>query len=149
MSLSGAKISNHMLKPTSKINFKPLVGATIAAAGAAAVIDDDSDHKLDTQQIDYNKLDASLAPADRELNLWQFSRLYTIGEVPVIDFLIVYIILYLLNFMCSHYNYKFVLLATIPITIILNIFVNNKMKCTGVTMIILVISIYLLLSGTI
>lgn len=75
------------------------------------------------------------------LNLLEFSRLYKIYEIPIINFVIIYIILYGLN--CLHFdcNFKNVLILTIPITLIFSAISNPKLKLSPVMVIVLIASV--------
>lgn len=106
-------------------------------------IDSDTIHQLLTHtnsNIDINP-DANI---DDDLNLWKFSRLYTVGQIPIIDFIFVYIILYLVNYVFLGYNYKYILIGTIPLVILFNLITNPKMKISWFIVIIFIASIYLL-----
>jgi len=85
-------------------------------------------------------------PSEKEISLLDFSRLYKIGKIPVIDFIIVYILLYSINSIYFRYDYKIVLIITIPITIIFNLFTNPQLKLSTIMLIILILSIFYLFS---
>lgn len=88
-----------------------------------------------------------ISESDKEISLLEFSRLYKIGQIPIMDFIAIYIILYLFNSICLHYNYKLILVSTIPITILFDILTNNNLKISGIMIFVLIISIlYLIIS---
>lgn len=78
---------------------------------------------------------------ESEINLLQLSRLYTIGQIPIMDFIVLYLILYVLNFLCFQCNYKLILVSTIPLVIIFNLLINKDMKMTWTLFIILIVTI--------
>lgn len=84
---------------------------------------------------------------EEKINLWKFIRLYTISGIPLIDIIIVYVILYIINSLYCGYNYKFVLILTVPITILFNMLTNKKFKLSIFILIVLIISIYYLLTS--
>lgn len=92
-------IVNKITKPTSRINLSSLI--------------DESSNQY---------LQENIHEQEKQLSLWQFIRLYTIGKIPVIDFIITYIILHLFNLYYLHFDYKFILIMTILIVILFNIF---------------------------
>ena len=82
------------------------------------------------------------------INLWQYLHMIRIGQIPIIDLILVYIFLYFINRLYLHYDYKYVLVATIPVTIFFCFLTIKNMKLTLFIIIILIISIlYLLLRG--
>lgn len=81
------------------------------------------------------------------MNLLEFSRLYKICEIPIINFVMVYISLYCLNCLYFDCNFKNVLLLTIPITLIFSIISNPKLKMSSTMLIILIISIVMVISS--
>ena len=124
-----------LYKPTSNINLKRLAGAAIASTGAALIVDDDDS---DTPAKIYTE---SLPT----INLWQFIKMYTIFHIPIVDFIITFIIIYCINALCFKYNIRYMLVAAIPITIILNLFINKKVTFSWTICILLVFSIGLLI----
>lgn len=78
-------------------------------------------------------------------SLLDFIRLYKIGGIPIIDFFIVYIILYMINKIHFNYDFKLVLVATIPVTIVFNLVINKKIKITLIIIIILLLSMLYLI----
>lgn len=127
--------------------------ATLGAGTSLLLSDDKNDthQNAQTSSDDQNKTHrdtqiSSISENDKEINLWQYCRFFTIMNIPVIDFIAVYILLYIINTLCPRYNYKLILVATIPITILLNIIINKKVKITGILLVILLISMYYLLS---
>jgi hypothetical protein len=80
-----------------------------------------------------------------QMNLLEFSRIYEIHNIPFINFFIVYALLYSLN--CLHFGYDFrlVLLASIPITIFLSMISNPGLNLSLSMMIVLVVSVVLVM----
>lgn len=96
------------------------------------------------KQYYYEPNDSALPPSEKEISLLDFSRLYKIGKIPVIDFIIIYILLYSINSIYFKYDYKIILIVTIPITIIFNLFTNPQLKLSTIMLIILILSIFYL-----
>ena len=78
-----------------------------------------------------------------KLNLWQFSRMYKVYDIPITDFVIVYVILYCLNHLYPIDGFKLVFIMTIPITIIFNMLTNPEitMKSSTVFFVIIILLI--------
>lgn len=122
----------------------PMASAIIGASGATVVMEEENNDN-DYQIIKTNGVDIQ-TNCQEIINLWQFIRMYTISNIPLIDFIVVYVIIYIVNLLYLHYDKKFVLILTFPITILYNILSNNKLKITGFMLIIILISIYYLLT---
>lgn len=74
-----------------------------------------------------------------QISLLDFSRMYTIYNIPFVDFFVVYVVLYCLNNLrCfdREIDFKVILISTIPITIFFNIITNKKMIIDHVIVII-------------
>jgi hypothetical protein len=82
-----------------------------------------------------------------KISLLQFSRLYKIGGIPILDFVITYILLYILNATYLKLDYALILVATIPITIFFEMLTNKELNVTFMIILILVLStMYVLIS---
>lgn len=126
---------NKMLKPTSNAKLIPLTTIALAGAGAEIINEDNND------QINYKMM----IPKNMEtINAWQFLKLYTVSGIPIVDFFFIYVILYVINSIYLHYNYKLVLLLTIPITIIYNIITNKKLEISVFMVVSIIVSAYFL-----
>jgi hypothetical protein len=79
------------------------------------------------------------------INGFQYCRLYTVAGIPIIDFIITYIILYVVNSLWFRLHQGTVLVAAIPLTIILNLLINPKIQFNNFLMILMLISIFLIL----
>jgi hypothetical protein len=89
--------------------------------------------------MDVNKEDPEETPQNgqklqhpHKMTLAEFIKLFRIGDIPVIYFIIIYIVLYILNGIFCTFDYKMILVATIPVTIIINILANPKMEISGI-----------------
>lgn len=136
MDAKNHSIANKIHKPVNNINKTALTGALLTL-GAETVINDDSSNGEISR-------DSFLRPDT--MNLLEFSRMYKLGQIPIIDFIIGYIFLYIINSICGKYDYKLILIITVPLVIIFNLFLNPNVKPTIGLGIILVISIYFLLT---
>ncbi|XWV26477.1 putative orfan [Tupanvirus soda lake] len=134
-------LTSKIIKPTSNINIKPLTSVALASAGANVIMNDETYNFLQK-----NPETTSVSDNEQILNLWQFIRLYTVATIPIVDFIIVYTVVYILNALYLHYNHKFVLISTVPFTILISILTNKNMKITSFIIIVMIISIYYLLT---
>jgi hypothetical protein len=82
-------------------------------------------------------------PKKDKINLLEFSRMYEIYNIPFINFFIVYAILYGFNCLYFEYDFKLVLFATIPITILISMISNPELNLSIPMMILLVVSVVL------
>lgn len=119
---SDTNYAEELLKPTNRINFNLIDKTDIGFDPKLLGFNDGPVHP---QQRIYFKRNPKYKP---EINLFDFSRLYTIGHIPVIDFVIVYIILYCLNCLCLDFDFKVVLIGAIPLTILINLLSNDKVN---------------------
>jgi len=128
-----AKITS-MLKPTSEINFSSV-------------------NKLNKILTDPNKLEPGRASNLREpfysldikqLNLLEFCRMYKLICIPVIDFIFIYILLYVINYFYLDYDMDMILIATIPITLLFEIIICKNLKISIYTVAIIMVSIFYL-----
>lgn len=83
---------------------------------------------------------------EKYISFWDYCRFYRIGQIPILDFVVGYIFLYCLNSVCPHFDYKFILIATIPMVITINIMINKKIKITVSQIVIIAMSIFYLWS---
>lgn len=80
---------------------------------------------------------------EREINLIDFSRLYKVGQIPIVDFFIVYIFLHFVNLVYFKYDYSAAFIATIPTTVIIYLLTNRKYKISFMVIIIMAVCVYL------
>lgn len=130
-------IANKINKPISTVNASALMGAAIGATAATVIDEDDSTNHNNIRNI---------SKYPDTMNLLEFSRLYKLGQIPIIDFAIGYIILYILNSICAKYDHKLILIITVPLVIIFNLLLNPNVKPTIALGIVCIISIYYLLT---
>lgn len=93
----------------------------------------------------YNDTDDDKFGEKKRTNLIQFCRMFCIKEIPIVDFFVVYGILYFSNQYYLNVDYKCILIGTIPATLILNLLLNKNSKPTLLIMSIILISIVYLL----
>lgn len=139
-----------IIKPTADLdgftNLNFANKAAISAMGLTTVIAEESLN--DPKPINVGNLGKNTKSTDSqsEMNLLDFSRLYKIGGIPVIDFILVYVLLFIANKLYLDFNYKIILVATIPITIIFELIISQgKIKLSFILILILIISIFYLL----
>jgi len=136
------RVIDKISKPILKLESFGKIAFPAIAAGSFVSVDDDN-------TVHYMKENSSIASnSGKKISLWEFSRLYKIGQVPILDIILIYIIIYLFNSLFLHYNYKFVLLMIIPTTIIFEIITNKEFKVSLIVVIIFAISVYYLFSHT-
>ena len=139
-------IVNKIAKPTG-IKMTPITSAILAGAGASVILDKvNNDNKIaDNAVITRSSSAPTTASTGQEvINLWQFIRLYTIAGIPIIDFFITYILIYVFNSYYLHYDEKIILISTIPITIIYNLLTNKNVKMSWFLLAVIIISVFLL-----
>ena len=142
-------ISSQFIKPTaSAINLNNLLSS---AAVSTLSLGSLMTHSNNYTRSNVNARDVSTVPSRshsapaKEITLMHFMRLYKIGNIPVIDFIAVYIMLCILNNLYFHTDYKNVLISAIPFTIIFNILSNHRYKLTNTTLVVLTLSVGYLL----
>ena len=105
--------------------------------------------KIDINQLANLLLDKSIDDNKRatqtEINIVDFCRFYKVGHIPVIDFLVGYVILYVLNNICPKFDYRLILIGTIPLVIIFNLATNEDIQTNLLLLLILVGSIIYLI----
>lgn len=138
------KLVNNIIKPVSTAKLGDLTTMAAATGAFVATVNNNDDNNNYIRRSNSNP--SSIPANEKKINLVEFSRLYRIGQIPIIDFIVVYIILYIVNALCWNFDFKFILVATIPITILFNIFSNKQLKISWVIIVILIICFYLLLT---
>ena len=83
----------------------------------------------------------------KELTFIQFLRMYRIGQIPIMDLIFIYIMIYVANSLYFKCKYQWTLLMSIIFTIIIAIIVDRNFKMSIIIIIILIISIYLLVTN--
>ena len=78
-------------------------------------------------------------------NLIDCVRLQRIGAVSLIDFVLIYILLYIVNAWYLQYDYKIIFVLAITLTIFINAIFNKQFKLSGLIMIIFLLSIIYLI----
>lgn len=85
--------------------------------------------------------------ADSEMSFMEFLRSYRIAQIPIMDLIAIYIIIYLANALYFKCSYQIPLLFAIIITIILVMVFDPKFKLSLIIILILAMSVYLLVSN--
>lgn len=119
-------------------NFANVNKAAITTLGITSVITTDDQLKCNN--------DSNGNPPKEEMSLFQYSRTFYIGSIPFMDFIFAYIIIYFINHYFIKASVKKTLIAAIPVTIVVNIFINKKFKVEMGTLIIFIICILLLVT---
>lgn len=61
-----------------------------------------------------------------KMSLFEFSHKYRFHDIPVIDFIAIYIIVYYVSHLTNHYDFKIVLLSSVLLTLGLNFFTSSR-----------------------
>jgi hypothetical protein len=80
--------------------------------------------------------------APHKINLFQFLRMYKIGGIPIIDFVSIYVLLYIINKVYINANYKIVFLASIAITIFVDAVMITGIYTSKLMLLIFVLSVF-------
>lgn len=147
-------------KPITHVEPMTATGASVVAAiGLSTAASIGGDYQLSSSSLDdgnYRKSfespknNSSLASlsvdsdSQQTMNIINFSRLYKIGQIPVFDFIIIYVLLYIINRVYFHWDCKIILVVTIPITIVFNLLTNERIRLTNSMMILLLLSTYVI-----
>jgi hypothetical protein len=135
------------MSKTSLSNNLTAAAAGIAGAGTVVLLDNDNNYHHKKDNYLFHQNNHQICPEHLQvISFWEFIHLYTVGEMPIIDFFFIYIILYISNAVYFGRDQRLVLLLTIPITVIYNLITNREMKISWFIIIIMAISIYFLLT---
>jgi len=133
---------NRLIKPINTTVVNNLTGvfgtATASTLGMSPLMSRDPNILLNVESPNYK------IKSENEINLVEFTKLYKVGQIPIIDFFMIYIIFYLINSLYLNLDYKIVLVATIPLTIVFNLITNDQCKISNMILLILVMSLYYL-----
>lgn len=106
--------------------------SSILASSGVTVIDPNESTVFVTPSAEMQ----TVAKNQQVISLWDFLHLYTVGGMPIVDFLIVYVILYVGNRFVLHYNQKIIIIATIALVILFNL-VTSKVQLSWVLALVL------------
>ena len=127
--------TTQIIKPTTTGNFNNLLkSAAISTISLGTLMDRSNDYVTEISP-------KSSKTPKKEISLLQFMRLYNVGNIPVIDFIVEYVMLCVLNNLYFKLDYKSILIGTIPFTIIFNLSSNPKCKISSSVIIILLMSL--------
>ena len=126
--------TSQLIKPTTGNLSNLLNSAAISTISLGTLMSNTNDYVTEIS----NK---PLYVPQKEITLLQFMRLYKVGNIPVIDFLVVYVMLCVLNNLYFNLDYKSILIGTVPFTIVFNILSNPKCKISQSVIIILIASL--------
>jgi hypothetical protein len=62
------------------------------------------------------------------MTLWNLCRLYKVGDIIVFDLILTYLVLYILNSLFLHNDYKKIMIMTIPVVIAIETIERNKIS---------------------
>lgn len=139
--MSKKYITAHKLtKPTTNANIATAKNIAIAGIGTGIILDDEiSDRKA-------NNLDTeTLFTSHPSMSLWNYIRLYTICSIPVADFLVVYLILYIINRLIFNYDYRYAIVLTAPLVIFINMVTNTEFEMSIFALVLIAASLIYLI----
>lgn len=124
---------NTMTKPSSKlkfINIAPIISSGLSEATETrkSFIRNNSDN----------------IKRKKDMSMIEFIRLYKIGNVPIMDFFFTYIILYVANKLYTNIDNKYIIIGTVPITLLIDIILDDKITPSVLITIIFILSIFYL-----
>lgn len=131
---------NKIYKQPINIKF-PLATSFLTASGVTLIDELNNKQGLQKNTVSQSDIDAS-----KKLSLLQYLRLYTIFTLPVFDFLIFYVIMYIINCVYLKFNTIFVILSSIILTIMFNTVFNSQFKMSPIVFVVLSLCLYYLLS---
>jgi len=80
--------------------------------------------KIEKNLSNHNKVD-NRHVNKQYISLLQFCRLFTLDSIPIIDFVVIYVLIYLINLSYFRYDFKIVIILAILVTICINLIFNN------------------------
>lgn len=112
---------------------------------AASTVVHTHDELNDSPTTTYQSLPLKANQIESTMSLLTFIRSYRINGIAIVDFILIYVGLLTLNCCLFHLDRKFLFLAMIPLTILINIATEPQAKFDWINSIILLISIYLMI----
>jgi hypothetical protein len=121
--------TNKLMKNTGPANnlSKLFNSAAISTIGLSSII---TAQDIYPQQSKYEHDIDTNKSSRKEITLLHFMRLYKLGDIPVMDFIMIYIIFFVFNNLYFNIDYKIILIGSIPFTILFNmisVFCENKL----------------------
>ena len=132
---TATKVANN----TKMTNAALISAPFLASAGLYAMSDDNEQRPIKEEDV--------VVDDDSEMSFMQFLRSYRIGQIPIMDLIIIYIIIYISNALYFKCSYQMPLLISIIITIALAMLFDKNFKLSIIILIILAIAVYLLLAN--
>lgn len=127
------------------------LGASIGSA-SAIILDDESEDQKQKVFLNKSNLNGEISSPNadnsnikKEISLWSFTRMYQLGGIPIMDFIVGYIFLYLLNKLVFKCDTKLIIFSIVPIVVLANIACNPQVKLTWFIIGIMILSIYFLI----
>lgn len=137
MDVSTAKFNS--INSINSRNFGNINKTAITTLGITSVVTADDIIKCDRDG-------EGIALTKPQMSLLEYSRTFYIGSIPFMDFIFAYIIIYFINHYFIKASVKKTLIAAIPVTIIVNIFINKKFRVDMGTLVIFIICVLLLVT---
>lgn len=125
---------NNMTKPMSKLRFVNI--APIIANGLSTATNKSRSFISDDQ----NKV-------PEKKSFMDFVRMYKIGNIPIMDFIITYILLYIINKLYIDIDNKYIIIGTIPITLVIDLILDDDVTPSVMIVAIIIISSFYLLAN--
>lgn len=113
---------------------KPATALAITGSTAYVVTSDDSLPDQNTINIQNNSIVTRMC-------LWDYLRMYKILGIPIIDLVLVYLLLYVINHYWLHYEYKSIIVLSLALVILVEYILGQKFPHPIVLIIIFTICI--------
>ena len=127
-------------KATSNANVKTaLIAAPLLTSAGIYAMDDYNEHPIKESDV--------VVDDNSEVSFLQFLRSYKVGQIPIMDLIIIYIIIYISNALYFKCSYQLPLLVAVIITIVLALIFDKNFKLSIIILIILALSVYLLVAN--
>ena len=134
--MSVAQKINNMTKPTSKLRFANI--APVVAPIIASGLSESTQTRKKFISTDNNK-----EPV-KSKSLLEFIRMYKIGNVPIMDFIIVYILLYVGNKLHFNLENQYIILSTVPITLLIDLLLDDEITPSVIMYGIIILTVFYL-----
>lgn len=125
---------SHISRPTNEISSYSAAVAGSAALAAGGALALSPRRSFSPEQLENSQT----------INGFQYCRLYTVAGIPIIDFIVAYILLYVANSLWFRLHQGTVLVAAIPLTIVFNLLTNSKVQMSSFLLILIIISLFLI-----
>jgi hypothetical protein len=139
-----SKLNKYLEKGVKPVSNHSRVDQSLAlAAVTGSYATNDANEELIVLPVE--KVSYSSSTVDQVDDLWDFCRLYKVMNIPILDFFVIYIILYVLNKLYFGLNYKFILVLSVLVTVMFESLTSDTVQINLAIMSVIIICIILLL----